>query len=295
MKTFIYPLLFCLLFGINAKAQTTNTLLILQDSSQLCYGYIPDGYVVSVMNLLIDTSQTSLLDHFELTDSTATIEYQEIPLGPVIIDDAYCQPLNYHVISGDSTTHEFYSFYLMDNCDSPCGPMFSSTMFIGVDSTNGVWCDPNLWLGNYELLVTFPFTDTIQNYIETEDPDATITVLPSSNPGEYYDIMIISENGYYNYSFSIPLVDTCSTFMSLNEIDEQAIGLYPNPVKDILYLDTELDIQQVMLFDAFGKELIRKNMDVSDQSIDLSAFPKGVYILHLIGDNINSNHKIIKD
>jgi hypothetical protein len=84
-------------------------------------------------------------------------------------------------------------------------------------------------------------------------------------------------------------------------IENSEISIYPNPVKDILNLnlvfENKTDVE-IIVRDILSKEIFSlKNKNVSGkyfQSIDLSKFNNGTYILEIISNNKKQNQLIIK-
>ncbi|MCD7971522.1 MAG: T9SS type A sorting domain-containing protein [Candidatus Azobacteroides sp.] len=73
--------------------------------------------------------------------------------------------------------------------------------------------------------------------------------------------------------------------------------IYPNPVKEILWIKEEvLDAaSEITLTDLSGKIMVRKAVGISENVINLSNLPDGVYLYKLIVNNRNSyTGKIIK-
>ena len=69
------------------------------------------------------------------------------------------------------------------------------------------------------------------------------------------------------------------------------IVVYPNPVKDIINIVSDLDIR-VNLYDVSGK-ILRKN--TTDKIIDLSNLPSGIYFLNIEHEGNIYNKRIIKE
>ncbi|MCL8536252.1 T9SS type A sorting domain-containing protein [Chryseobacterium gallinarum] len=91
------------------------------------------------------------------------------------------------------------------------------------------------------------------------------------------------------------------TALSTHEMlsDQEGILLYPNPLKDYLYLDFTTNNykgSEYQLFDAQGK-LIRKDMIIQSKSeLNFSSLPSAMYIIRINrnGENIKT-FKIIKN
>jgi len=79
----------------------------------------------------------------------------------------------------------------------------------------------------------------------------------------------------------------------VNEVDCNSIKISPNPTYDFFYITTNLaDIFSIRLIDQFGRLHF---IAVDSRKIDLSTFPKGMYILQIkTSEGKQYNEKIIK-
>ena len=87
---------------------------------------------------------------------------------------------------------------------------------------------------------------------------------------------------------------SCDTSVGISEFRNEDVQLYPNPVSDLLHIDTEFKMKTVRVTDINGRELIRKNVNSNQISIDLSSLKTGIYIVHTIGKDNSGISKIIK-
>lgn len=65
-------------------------------------------------------------------------------------------------------------------------------------------------------------------------------------------------------------------------IDELSTSLllYPNPVKDILHIITETEVEEIVIYDAFGRLLVTETPSHQDEMIiDVSGLNKGIYFV----------------
>lgn len=82
----------------------------------------------------------------------------------------------------------------------------------------------------------------------------------------------------------------CAT-MGIDDIDLPEVRIYPNPIKDILYLEKE--VAKITVTDLTGKVIIAKN-NVSQ--LDMSGFGKGIYFLTIEQKkSIKEIKKIVKE
>ena len=87
----------------------------------------------------------------------------------------------------------------------------------------------------------------------------------------------------------------------LQEVLEQAIQLYPNPLQQgevlVLQVDPSAHIRQIVLRNAAGRLLFEYNPPQHQQSTPLTIptdrLPAGMYILHLSGEHAGISKKIV--
>lgn len=66
---------------------------------------------------------------------------------------------------------------------------------------------------------------------------------------------------------------------SLEEIKEETFHLFPNPVCDFLHLESNLNIDQIKIFDLMGQSLLQKELSTDSKEISLLQLRTGLYIL----------------
>lgn len=79
-------------------------------------------------------------------------------------------------------------------------------------------------------------------------------------------------------------------------IDQITVKIFPNPVRDILYVESSNDLQSLTLLDPYGKVVFEKQIGLNPQTltIDMKPFSKGLYILMVSSENIITSQLIIK-
>lgn len=81
--------------------------------------------------------------------------------------------------------------------------------------------------------------------------------------------------------------------LGTNELTNEEVEIYPNPVKNTMSITTESFINSYQIFSMDGK-LIRSG-EVYNKSIDCSDLNGGVYLLQLEGDNLSLHTKFVKE
>jgi len=100
---------------------------------------------------------------------------------------------------------------------------------------------------------------------------------------------------YKNPTFA---VDDCFPPMIVNDVenlkDNTQFKVYPNPTSELLYIENQSGKPfSVKVFDSTGR-LILENHTASDNPLDLSGFPKGIYLLLLTIDEAMFSTTIIR-
>ncbi|MDW8848533.1 DUF5074 domain-containing protein [Flavobacterium sp. MMLR14_040] len=80
--------------------------------------------------------------------------------------------------------------------------------------------------------------------------------------------------------------------LGVGDFKKLELGIYPNPVSDILNIITEDEVLSIMVYDISGKSI---NTKVSNNQIDVSGFVKGMYIINIITDKAKYTQKFIKN
>jgi hypothetical protein len=81
-----------------------------------------------------------------------------------------------------------------------------------------------------------------------------------------------------------------ANFLSTVSTDESLIAgiqIYPNPTTGIVYIHSETPIEEVVAYNAMGRQVITQSVNDSEIKLDLSQFSKGVYFIRMkVGDKI---------
>ncbi len=88
----------------------------------------------------------------------------------------------------------------------------------------------------------------------------------------------------------------CPTSLATNNFEKNPsqIIAYPNPVNDILNIESETKIDSVAMTNFLGQEIFNIKTTTSKSEIDFSNFQKGVYFLKVISENKEKVVKVIK-
>ena len=103
----------------------------------------------------------------------------------------------------------------------------------------------------------------------------------------FYRLKMVDLNGTIIYSSTIAMNMMCG---------KTGVAVYPNPVADVLRVNLTHTPgrSSAVLYNNNGKRLLTEKLQNGTNSLNMGAFPKGVYILKIISDNSTENIKIIK-
>jgi hypothetical protein len=75
------------------------------------------------------------------------------------------------------------------------------------------------------------------------------------------------------------------------------VTVYPNPVNDMLYIETETEVEEVVVYDIYGRVQNLRNLETQKlrNSIDLSELKSGIYFVKINTEKGNIVKRIIKD
>ena len=80
------------------------------------------------------------------------------------------------------------------------------------------------------------------------------------------------------------------------ENKELGCNIYPNPVNDRLHIETEAEIEEISIFDVFGRAIVAESQSHKDTktSVDLSDLKSGIYFVKIYTEKGNIVKRIIK-
>jgi hypothetical protein len=91
-------------------------------------------------------------------------------------------------------------------------------------------------------------------------------------------------------------VASTSGIVTVRDIQEgPELKLYPLPVNEILYIESDRTISYVELYDISGIKLKRIAVNAFYANVDMSARPRGIYLVKIICGGASSVKKVIKE
>jgi hypothetical protein len=100
----------------------------------------------------------------------------------------------------------------------------------------------------------------------------------------------VVNDGVHQWTHTQKMITT-PTSTSIKQLEAiESVNVFPNPVTDKINISSRYDITSVQLFDVAGKEIYSAK---NTNSIDVSAFAKGIYFVKLSGENFSANKKVV--
>jgi hypothetical protein len=102
--------------------------------------------------------------------------------------------------------------------------------------------------------------------------------------------VIINQNGCIDTSACVYV-----NYVGIDEVSSNDFSVYPNPNSGVFYADiTKIDDSFTLeIYNQIGQRLFKKINYKSQEKIDLTYLPKGIYFVQLKSDNSNTIQKII--
>lgn len=166
----------------------------------------------------------------------------------------------------------------------------------------------------FTLFLEIPSDESWEEYItfnlgtltDSDGVDGKQLIAEFTPPGDLYErtyrIAILKNRGTYptdpcgSYSFGQAekyKIDLKK--LSTLEVEKEALEVYPNPVKDFLYLKNSDKVQSLSVYDVSGKKL-KTFSQAENKAYNLSGFTPGAYIIRLhFTDGSEESIKILKD
>jgi hypothetical protein len=132
---------------------------------------------------------------------------------------------------------------------------------------------------------TLGFVDAINN--ESGQAKYTFTSSASTDGRNYFRIRQVGHDGEYSYS-EVKFVD-----IKINNL----ISFGPNPTKGNIQVKNNMNTSsRIYVFDLAGQKVKESTLARGLNSINISHFPPGTYLLRVLGENGQTyNQKIIKE
>lgn len=80
--------------------------------------------------------------------------------------------------------------------------------------------------------------------------------------------------------------------LNSNKMDEPKLRIYPNPTYGTVWIDSEDEVSEIIVYSVSGYELLHFNGNI--ECIDIGSLAKGLYIVKIVTANGQKNIRVIK-
>lgn len=136
--------------------------------------------------------------------------------------------------------------------------------------------------------------DSSGNLINTTvtNSGTSLSFVRTLAPGNYF-LKIVSTTPT-NTNYQTPYNFVINTTLGSSDNNVNKVTFYPNPVKDILYLEN-IPASKATIYSLIGQQLEVFNISTTTSSIDMTKFAKGIYLITLENENPMQTIKVIKE
>ncbi len=134
----------------------------------------------------------------------------------------------------------------------------------------------------------------VNNKLVAEKTTETTYTLTASNRTNVIEVFAIYENDKSSVGVCLFVETEINDTESIIELTS-SVSIYPNPANDRLYIETEAEIEEVVIYDVYGRQQDNKTTRQQDMtSIDLSDLKSGIYFVKINTGKGNIVKRIIK-
>jgi hypothetical protein len=80
--------------------------------------------------------------------------------------------------------------------------------------------------------------------------------------------------------------------LTISDFELDAIRFYPNPTTGIITISL-IEKASVSVIDISGKQVMNRNLEMGDATMDMSSLTKGMYLIQVVGESYSKTEKII--
>ena len=90
------------------------------------------------------------------------------------------------------------------------------------------------------------------------------------------------------------IVNLDNMLLGTQTVSQNTVSFYPNPVENMLYLNSTETIEAVAVYTVSGQMVKNVSFNAVNNQLDLSSLASGVYLVKVIGNGSVENFKIVK-
>lgn len=298
--------------GLIYAIETSGELIVegVANGSDLTLGIPKDKVVVGAnifdVNLKNGTCSNVLLTNELSFESTEVIEITSVENG------LNCGTGSVLIKANGATDNAYFNWYESLDAIDPIPnqnsgeyltPEIDATKFYFVSIVNEVGCE------------SLARTKVVAEVVNAEQPDIFIEgdVISTTAVADFYqwyndgeiiegevtESMIVKNSGVYSVLITTNTCDATSEnivveILGIKDLEEIGIEIYPNPVIDLLTINSNrLKINSILMYDTKGIEILRLEDSIPTE-INMGNIKKGIYIINIAVDNQTITYRLRK-
>ncbi len=174
-------------------------------------------------------------------------------------------------VYGGYPNFDDFAYFIRSNCENAA--------FLPEVLTNS---DPLTWNNGQSALKVYKVPGTANG-----DNSFDLSNWSTGNGGSWHHWWI--DNGNLDQTTANPI--NCTLNLTDNEVLE--ITIYPNPAKDLIYLQSDHPLEKITIFDIRGRSVYSSSSDL-DRPIDISGLSAGIYWLEIKRNDKEHKLRLIK-
>lgn len=117
----------------------------------------------------------------------------------------------------------------------------------------------------------------------------------ASSCGAVQPVALTSIGVTSNYIIKVTGNPTTATVLDVDSNTIEGFTLYPNPVKDTLFLNAQDAIEEVSIYNVLGQRVLQVVPNVLNTSIPLTGVETGMYIVKVKAGNKTATYRVVKE
>ena len=251
-----------------------------------------------------DKTDAAVLEGLAMTNNNTGQQDAAIAVRQAAIDMGYtCDDI---AVFTDRFEARGYTLPVFD-CDPTACTIPEMTMdnLSGCDD-NGTPSDASDDFSTADITITFENAPTNGTLNLSGDATASISVTGLTSPHTFIGVILPADGTSIDISASFsetpacainnPAIGTAPECEILDIIDNDVINkisFYPNPASETITIVNLIGEEQIEIYNLLGQKVKEQPLSSEQNSIDVSLFPKGIYLIRIQG--YNQTLKLVKE
>ena len=131
-------------------------------------------------------------------------------------------------------------------------------------------------------------------YISNDNGESFEMVPDLNGPDSMYEIVLFNDHTGLICGSGGTMIKFSNVLLATENVVKNSISIYPNPTSNTIQISTIHKIDQIEIVDFSGKKIFSEKGNDLKNTIDLTTYSKGIYILNVNSGGVISTHRIIK-